>query len=71
MTVFIPQGTVFIPVTEISVEKTEILETGATVSTRLLISLNTLKFFQRKEWQSEILETEPAQFTALIKRGPK
>ena len=32
--------------------------------------MNASKFLQRKEWQGEISETEPARFTTLIWRGP-
>ena len=28
--------------------------------------MNTLKFLRRKEWRSEISETEPARLTGLI-----
>ena len=58
---------IFIPVTEISVAKSEISVTGPA---RPLIWTQRY-FLQRKEWRGEISETEPARLIGLIWRGPK
>ena len=57
----------FIPVSQISVAKTEISVTGPD---RPLLSVNTSIFLQRKKWRCEISETEPARLPGLICRGP-
>ena len=54
-------GKIFIPVTEISVAKTEIPVTG-----QARPHMNASIFLQRKEWRGEISETEPARLTGLI-----
>ena len=55
-------GKIFIPVTEISVAKSEISVTGASPASHMITS----KFLRRKEWRGEISETEPARLTGLI-----
>ena len=60
-------GKIFIPITEISVAKSEI---SVTEAARLLIWSNWIFFFRRKERRGEISEIEPAQSTGLTWRGP-